>query len=147
MKSHLLVVVFLSAAVLVSCNAGDNKSEEKTIVEVIESIIAADAQADIETVISIYCDDAILLPPGKEPVSGKEKIKAHYKELFATQQLKFETKIEKVLVGDGWAIARGVNTGLVISKQDSTERQVYSKFMMILEKNDTRWQIKELIWN
>ena len=47
------------------------------------SLQTADNSGDLETVLFLYADDAILLPPNEASVSGKPAIRERYEALFA----------------------------------------------------------------
>jgi ketosteroid isomerase-like protein len=87
------------------------------------------------------------MPPGKEEIKGKENIRKNYENIFATSVLDLSPEEEEITILRDKAIFKGRTKGKVVSKADSTERIINDKFIMILSKENNKWQIKTLIWN
>jgi ketosteroid isomerase-like protein len=99
---------------------------------------------------SLYEDDAVLLPPEEEPIVGKEFIRPRYQSLFDHSQLEvFSTSEETIISGD-WAFERGTTSGKITPKgkgQDLT-RIVDDQYLLILHKQPTgSWKIARLMWH
>jgi uncharacterized protein (TIGR02246 family) len=142
MKYHLLLFI----ALLLACSEMTDSSL-KDVRSVVDGILDADNHADIERVLSYYHQDAILMPPGKEEIKGKENIRKNYEDIFASSVLDLFPEEEEITISRDKAIYKGRTKGKIIIKSDSTERIINDKFIMILTKENDKWQIKTLIWN
>jgi uncharacterized protein (TIGR02246 family) len=115
---------------------------------VAEAIIAADNARDIERVLRLYADDAILLPPNESPVIGKAAIGPRYETLFRTMLPAIRSELAEVEVGGEWAFVRGRNTGAMRPIVGGPERQLNDVFLMVLRRGaGGEWRIARLIWH
>lgn len=142
MKSYGIVAILL----LCSC-ADSGQSTNDDVRSVVSGILDADNHADIERVLSYYHDDAVLMPPGKDEITGIENIRRNYENIFATSVLNLRPEEDEMTVTSGIAIYKGRTMGQVVLKSDSSSRTVNDKFLMILRKKDGVWKISTLIWN
>jgi len=118
------------------------------VVQLVDTIINADNRSDIKTVLSLYEENAVLMPPGEKPIAGLHAIDSNYQSLFSSSALSLSTEVEDVVVNGNDAVAYGVNTGSVLIKKDSTTKNVSSKYIMMLKRNKkNEWKITRLIWN
>ena len=138
----ILIIVYI---LLLSCD--HIASEKEAIRSMINDLIAVDNRSDLESVLSHYAPDATLMPPGKPSISGLEKIRENYKNIFATTRLELATQIEDVEVNRFSALAWGYNTGKAISLKDSSVRTINDKYVAHLIKEKGKWKIQRLIWN
>lgn len=87
------------------------------------------------------------MPPGKEPITGIEKIKANYEGIFQSSRLHFQITIDEIKVAGDWAVCHGRTLETVHSKTGSSVVSVNDKYMMMLEKKNSDWKSSRLIWN
>ena len=124
---------------------------EREVQKRIEALIEADNRGDLEAVVACYGDDAVLIPPGDPPVSGKEAIRERYRKIFAESKLRVRLEPAETRVADRWAFSRGVASGTaspVQSKGGSETRSIHDDYLMILRKgDDDAWRVSRLIWN
>lgn len=115
--------------------------------KVVNDIIAADMAGDLDTVMSLYSDDAILLPPGGPDIKGNEAIRSHYERLFAATDLEIENETHETIVSGNLAMTRGVNRVTAIPKAGGPAKFGRDKYVMVLEKDVAgSWRISHLIW-
>jgi len=137
--------LFIATILLLSCRRIAN--DEDAIRSMINDLIAADNRSDLESVLTHYASDATLMPPGKVSISGIEKLRENYKNIFAGTRLELATKIEGVEINRFSALAWGYNTGKAISLKDSSIRVINDKYVAHLVKEKGEWKIERLIWN
>jgi uncharacterized protein (TIGR02246 family) len=143
MKNHYWLAFTI---VILGCtNPADH--DLQVVHNLVQAIIAADNRADIEKVISCYHSDAMLLPPGKQQIIGEDAIRKNYEAIFSSSVLTLTIKEEELTISGDYAICMGRTSGEVLSKTDSTTREVNDRFIMILERRNRVWKIKRLIWN
>jgi len=115
---------------------------------VAEGIIAADNARDLGRVLRLYADDAVLLPPNENPVTGRTAIRPRYETLFRTMMPAIKSELSEVEVGGDWAFVRGRNTGTMRPISGGPERQLNDVFLMVLRRAaDGEWRIARLIWH
>lgn len=136
-------ILFLLLLALLYCNT---KKTEQSPAETLARIIRADNKGDIETVMSLYTTDAILMPAGKENISGHEAIRKNYEAIFSNSALQLHPRIEEIIQSENIAVIRGTITGKVISKKDTAESIVNDKFLMVLKNESLNWKIYRLVW-
>lgn len=131
--------------------APDCSSESRAVGEVVavaEGIIAADNARDLPRVLACYSDDAVLLPPGEDPVTGLDSIRPRYEGLFSGFDPRIEGHIEEACVEGGTAFVRGRNGGALVSRKDGTVRELNDTYLMILRRDgEGRWRISRLMWH
>jgi ketosteroid isomerase-like protein len=145
MKRVLFYIQLLAASCfLLSCGNHGNKNNPA---ETVTRIIEADNRADIETVLNLYSDDAILMPSGKPNIAGKVAIRKNYEEIFLGSSLQLYPVIEEVMQSNDLAVVRGTIRGIVTSKTTTTTTTVNDKFLMTLANGSDGWKIRRLIWS
>jgi ketosteroid isomerase-like protein len=135
-----LLLLFLT--ILFSCT-----DEIRPPVETLNSVIEADNRGDIEAVLAHYTDDAILMPPGKAMISGKEAIRKNYATIFESSALQLYPVIEEIIQSDKLTVIRGAVRGSVTAKSNKAITPVNDKFLMVLSKRSSAWKISRLIWS
>src|SRR6185295_17089460 len=85
--------------------------------ELLTTLMNADTAGDLEAVMALYADDAVLLPPNEVAVNGKAAIRSRYTRLFASTRMdaRFEVDADRV---DG---ALGFIRGRMIGRRVSTD--------------------------
>ena len=109
-------------------------------------MIEADNTGELDKVISYYTEDAILIPSGSSDIVGKNAIREHYRNLFATSALQLKASANEIIDGE-LSIIRGNITGNIISKTDSSAAPVNDKYLMLLKKESGKWKIYRLMWS
>ena len=134
------------AVVTPSCVQQD-KSQSEAVKHSIAKLIEADNRADIESVLRCYSDNAVLVPPGKPMIEGREAIRANYEGIFSKSQLDLSITIDSLIVTDSFAVAYGYTLGHVLSKTDSSAKEIRDRYTMLLRRADTEWEITRLMWS
>jgi len=113
---------------------------------VLASLESADNNGDLQTVLSLYADDAILLPPNEARVSGKSAIRKRYEGLFARTRMAARFEVDEERGAGAYGYIRGRMIGQRTAS-DGTVEDLTGKFVMLFRKGATGWQIASLIWN
>ncbi|WP_084440696.1 YybH family protein [Acetobacter nitrogenifigens] len=125
--------------------ATSTQSPDAAAVKAVTEQFAADlAKGDLEAISRLYTDDARLLPPNADPISGRAAILAY-----------FEKTLRPDLVGGAtfyhYEIYGGENTAASLSqiKMLDTKGQVIErgKQTIILLKQDGKWKIHRDMWS
>jgi len=118
------------------------KAVDKVLIRWVEGL----RQGDVAAVNALYTEDAIQLPPNKEIIRGREKIKEFHSEGI---QMGFE---DAVLTGRELS----VNGDIAYEIGNYTEKfhpkgkefiEVKGKYLVIYKKTADGWKIHREIWN
>jgi len=153
--------MFRGALVLVTLAASNQPTEapsaqtcdpEEAVVRaaraVATGIIVADNARDLERVLQYYAADAILLPPGEQPVAGREAIRPRYEELFSRYDPQIEARVDESCAVDGLAFVRGHNSGKLVPRQGGEARELDDTYLMLLRRErGGEWRISHLMWH
>lgn len=120
---------------------------EEAVRAVASAIIEADNQGDLEKVLRLYTSDAVLMPPGGEPVEGLDAIRAHYGSLFSRFSLRASLVSRETIVSGDWAFDRGTTGVVSTSKVTGETTEARDKYLMVLRREEDGWRIARLIWN
>ena len=147
---RLSVVIFVMMAVA-SCRhfVSPYQKDRERVKELVDTFFAAVNRSDLPKVLSLYEQDAELFPPGRSAISGKAAIDNSYRQLFLNAQPMITNTITEITVGDLWAVVTGNNTGTAKQLRDSTSTttNVYNKYMILIQKRESGWMIRKMIWN
>ena len=113
----------------------------------VHEIIKADNAGDIEKIISLYTDHAVLIPAGKPNIIGKDSIRKNYETIFSTSKLELHPLIIEVTQSDDLAVIEGAISGKVFILKDSSTMVVNDKFLMTLKNVAGNWKIHRLMWS
>ena len=141
----LSVVTILCAAVLAMPAAafGQDESAEAAIAEITEAWDAGWNAGDGAAIAALYTEDAMLMPPGGDAVSGGEAIAAFWQgavESGSQSQLTMGTVEE---FGD---TAIEVNGSWVSTAADGTHLD-HGKYTVVWKKVDGTWKLHRDMWN
>jgi uncharacterized protein (TIGR02246 family) len=115
---------------------------------VADGIVAADNRRDLAAVLEFYAPDAILMPPGEPPVTGRERIKPRYEQLFAAYSPSITTEVHEACTESDMGFVRGRNTGTFVPRSDGAAQDLDDAFLMLLRRDAHGvWRISHLIWH
>lgn len=149
MRKYLFVI----AALLVGCQAPDNTGEMKEEMPAIPQLSDQTASAasawnsdwsagNAEGLGNQYAEDAIVYPPGDNPVVGRDSITG-----FWAEQLAFSTNgsIESVEAESDGSIGYEIGNYVI---QDSTGVEVdHGNYMVVWKYVDGAWKIYRDTWS
>jgi uncharacterized protein (TIGR02246 family) len=113
----------------------------------VHEIIKADNAGDIEKVLSLYTNDAVLIPAGKANIIGKDLIRKNYETIFSTSRLELHPLVIEVTRSGELSVIRGIISGNVLNLKDSSSAIVNDKFLMALKNIEGTWKIHRLMWS
>ncbi|MFX0197844.1 MAG: YybH family protein [Candidatus Hodarchaeota archaeon] len=145
---HLTALSFI--LVLVACQpAADSlEADREAIRKVIDALGTAITTNDVEGVMSLYADDAILMPPNQAAIVGKEAMRSWQETVFETHSFEFKIDSKEIVVDGDLAFSRGTLNLTVTSKTDGESFSSEGKYIVILRRqNDGSWKATHDIWN
>ena len=114
----------------------------------LNAIVSADNARDLNAVMALYADDAVLLPPDENAVVGKEAIRPRYQSLFNEFNPDLSISHDEIITDGDWVFVRGRTGGRVISRKGGATSPVNDKYLMILRRQaDGTWRIARLMWS
>jgi uncharacterized protein (TIGR02246 family) len=135
------------AVACVFCVAGqaaaqsDPVSIQKAVREAGAKWAEAYTKSDAKALAALYAEDAYLLPPGAEMIHGRSAIEAFWQQHLDVSDWRYNT-IEIKPVGD--KAAREIGT---VSFKTKDQQPHETKYAVVWENNDGRWQLSQDIWN
>ena len=140
--SALILTALVST--LTACSQGaatDQPSARRAIQAAVGRYVDASNQGDVETLTSLYADDAVLLPPDHAPVEGRKAIEEFWRQ--GTDQGLRVTTLRLEVAGDvGYLIGRYNLPATTKEEADS------GKYVMCLKRQpDGAWKLTADIWN
>ena len=129
--------------------ADTRQFDERAVRAVAAAIIAADNARNLDSVLALYAPDAVLMPPGEEPVRGRDAIRPRYEALFRTFSPAIRSELDDVRVAGSLAFVSGRNTGELTPRDSaSPPRRLNDLFLMVLSRDQAgRWRIARLMWH
>ena len=132
-------------AILIFCSCKNQPASAP--VQTLNDIMQADSASDIDKVVSLYADDAILIPSDRDDIVGIHAIRENYRNIFSNSTLQLKATTNEIIESGDLTIIRGNTTGNIISKKDSSSVAVNDKFLMMLKKQSGKWKIYRLMWS
>jgi len=144
-RQILLVALSLSTPLCVIADHSDEHAIEKANNVYAEAIVAA----DLDTLMTYYADDAVLMPPGMAPLTGKEAIRASWVELFSQFDiLEAVSVLDEVIVLGNWAYGRGHYIGISADRSNDNQFEERLSFSGMWQKGeDGSWRIARDMYN
>ena len=117
------------------------------VVKAADGYLKAVLAADAHRVAAVYTEDAVELPNGQPPITGRAAIEARYGELFKAVRFQAFTfsHIEATIRGD---VAYDVGTyELRLASPDGRVSNETGKFVVILKQSEGAWKATYAIYN
>jgi uncharacterized protein (TIGR02246 family) len=130
--------------ILTACSQGlatRQPSARQAIQAAVGRYVAASNRGDVETLTSLYAEDAVLLPPDHAPIEGRKAIEEFWRQ--GTDQGLRVTTLRLEVAGDiGYLIGRYNLPATAKEEADS------GKYVMCLKRQrDGAWKLTADIWN
>lgn len=126
------------------------KADLERIAQLDAADIAASLQQDHETLLTLWDEEGVALPPGAPPVQGKAALRAW---LCDEGEPDYEVTeyvhdfIERRIVGD-WAFEWGTFVSAAVPHGEGEEFRSTGKLLRILKRQaDGAWKVSHAIWN
>jgi uncharacterized protein (TIGR02246 family) len=139
------LVVPLFAILLGACDSPelDIAAEKTTVAARGKALATAEAARDIETVMSLWTDDAIFQMHGSAQLQGKEAIRGVMQTFFEAFK-EFEGSITHIEVAASGDLAFDYGVNRVLLQVDEREVLVTGKYLAIWRKIDETWLISAI---
>jgi uncharacterized protein (TIGR02246 family) len=139
-----VLVLAALASTLTACSQGaatDQPNARRAIQAAVGRYVDASNHGDVETLTSLYAEDAVLLPPDHAPVEGRKAIEEFWRQ-GTDQGLRVTTLRLEVADDVGYLIGRYNLPATATEDADS------GKYVMCLKRQpDGAWKLTADIWN
>lgn len=137
----------ISQPTLAQSGTNDN-ADAIAIKRLLNQIATADSAGDLDGIVSLYSDDAILLPPDRPILRGIDTIRQHYQKLFGHYKLEVTVHAQEIGIAGDWAHSLGTTTVRSFPRTGSQITQSIDKYIMLLKRaQDGNWKIHRLMWS
>ena len=142
----LAVIVILSACVAV---AEDLAGVEEVIRATNTDYIQLFPEGDVDKLMRLYVEDAVLIPPDAPTIDGADAVRASWTAFFSEWSVIEATSIiDEIIVGGDWAWSRGHYRETNQRKSDGEIVIEGGRFSSIWRKQpDGSWRIARDMWN
>ena len=105
--------------------------------------------ADPETVVSLFCKDAVMMPPNDTTLFGRAEIREWYQEYFENFKITgFAVTEREVLPFDSWAILRSAySIAITPLKEGDRIRDDGRWFAVWKHDEDGVWRMSQAMFN
>ena len=152
MRQVVTAVIFIT--LLTSCNrsveqqATDLAADIEAINRLNDNYVAAVNAGDVDGLMMLYTDDAVLMQPNQPAVTGKAAIRSHFQVFFDMFSLEEVLSPEEVVVIGDWAFVRATFTVKVTPRAGGDKTQDHGKGIAIYRKElDGSWKYARLVYN
>jgi uncharacterized protein (TIGR02246 family) len=153
MTRQIVTAVF-SITLLASCNqaaeqqAVDLAADIEAINRLNDEYVAAVNAGDVDGIMMLYTDDAVLMPPNQPALTGKGAIHSYLQGLFDMFSLEEVLSPGEVVVTGDWAFVRATTTVTVTPRAGGEQTQDIGKGIAIYRKEpDGSWKYARLVYN
>ncbi len=115
---------------------------------VIGNYLSALKTADVDGVMGLYAEGAVLMPANAATQVGEQALRSFYQTLFQKIALELTfTPVETQVLGE-WVFLRVSITGTRTHKDSGEAEEVDNKVMLLLQKDDQgNWKIARQMFN
>jgi ketosteroid isomerase-like protein len=111
--------------------------------------IEASRRNDVDTLVSLFCEDAVLMAPNETTLYGRSEIREWFEEYFQNFQIMTLDVTERdVTILDGWAVERWAYT-IAINPVSGGERiRDDSRWFAVWRRDpDGAWRMAQVMFN
>jgi ketosteroid isomerase-like protein len=114
----------------------------------VDSFMAAFLKNDVATIVSFYCDDAVMMPPNEPTLFGKAELVEWHNEYFsAFRVLTFDRTEREVTMLNDWAIERWSYLVAIQSLDGQDRIRDDGRVLTVWKKEGDRWRIAQTMFN
>ncbi len=112
------------------------------IEEVLKSYEQALDASDVEAVVQLYTDDAVLLPPNAPSAVGIDAVQDAYTGIFQAVAISITFEIAEVkLLSPEWAFLRSTSNGTLTIRANGAQIPSSNHELFVLHKTRGHWKI------
>ena len=126
---------------------GAGAADLAAIARLHDEYVAAHNAADIDRMMALFTDDAVLMPTDEPTLTGKKAIGEHYQEFFDQTPSEITLEPVETRVAGDWAFER-VELTVTVPGARGKVLLAKAKYLWILQRQpDGSWKIGRAIYN
>lgn len=153
MRTHLASLAMLFAlsplAALAANKTAMPAQDTVAITRHLERYEKALNTSDVDAVMRLYSDDAVLMPQHSLPVAGANAIRSAYQQIFKTIRLSIDFTIDEIQpLSQDWAFARTRSNGTVktLASDAPAGPEANQELFLLHRGNDGQWRVARYIF-
>ena len=128
--------------------SGDVEADIQAIKDSIAEINVAVSAADVNTIMSLFADDAVRIPPDEPAQSGEEAIRSYFQRIFDDFALQEQDVVEDIKVNGDLAVAHIVYTATATPKAGGEPIGMNGNWIRVYKRqSDGAWKCIYSIWS
>ena len=145
----LFPLLFLQQCAQESSTSSQTTEQDREAITAMSSARAeAFNQSDAAAIAVHFTEDAVLMAPGVEAMTGREAVRDYYQSIFDQYEPELESRYLEIKVEGDLAYGRGIATVTLKPVGGSETTVSTSKYMNILQRQpDGTWKTTHDIWN
>ncbi len=114
-----------------------------------QQVLHASLSGDLEAMVSMFADDAVLMPPNDTSVYGKEEIRSWWEEYFSFFRITSSVESERdvSITGDQAFVRASFSVTIVPKQQGARILDDIRSLTVWRKESDDSWRITHQIWN
>ena len=148
LKTSKLVGISIALAVIPGASLGAGSSADVAAMHAVDQVwVKAHNAGDVDTVVSLYAEHAILLPPGAPSASGRAAIRAYFAKDIAAATKEGVKLILGDKPGGGASGDLGWVSGTYIVKDKAGNTIDTGKYLSVSQRSGGKWLYIRDTWN
>ncbi len=145
----IFVLVPLLGCAAIETPATPTDSAETTIIrELVDQSVTALNTADVETLLALHTDDAVILKPHQRPEVGKQVMRKSLEALFQRFEVEESRDISEIEIAGEWAFVWGTYRSTLTPRARGAPSEETGKYIEVLRKTPAGgWKFARTIWN
>ena len=154
---RLLMLIPLALLCCLGCQQGervlvepkaDVEADIQAIKDIVAELQAANNISDVDTVMSYYADNSVVIPTNEPAVIGKDAIRDWSQQFYDSFTPKEVYVVDTVEISGRLAVARVPWSGVFTPKDGGEQRKSNGNMLWIFKRqSDESWKIAYLIWS
>ena len=104
-------------------------------------------EGDVDTVRSVYADDAVFIGQPFPTATGREEIATLYEDVFSKLDFNVKFDIQEVELSGDLGFVRTLSRGTIVPKGQKPEGGEGNREVFVLKKIDGEWKFYRYIFN
>ena len=140
----ILVVVVLDARGRIKRTCATDRT---ALTAAINRLIDNDNAANLEGLLAGYSEDAVLLPPQGNIISGRSALRPHYERIFNASRLSLSALVVEAQANGNLGFVRGETKGTASPRAGGASISVNDKFLALVRCEEGEWVVSHLMWS
>jgi uncharacterized protein (TIGR02246 family) len=123
---------------------------DPAIAKIVDAYVAGVKARDTAKIAELYAEDAVEMPPFRQPLKGRQAIRSHYEQMFKGEQMQFSDfslkRLESMTSGD-IAFETGTYSQRVTPKGGQQADDTGNYMVLLRRAADGQWRVAYAIYN